>query len=149
MSTAHQGFQGQPAVNTEESKEDKAKHRSPSINRDTSTINSTKRSSARSGHKEQRLSLRLAGGTACTTSKRISSYSNDTVMMPSLIRRCVIGAGSSSWARSMSKAQDGLAEPPISVFSFEFRVHLRRCHLALFGALPRPRTLLQQSRFTF
>jgi hypothetical protein len=39
--------------------------------------------------------------------------------------------------------------PPISVFSFEFRVHSRRCHLPLFDVLPTPDTLLQQSCFPF
>jgi hypothetical protein len=93
--------------------------------------------------------LRSAGGPACTAGRPISSCSNYTMMMPSLIRRCAIGTGRSSWAGSMSKTQEGLAEPPISVFSFEFRVHSRRCHLPLFDAFPRPCTLLQQLCFTF
>jgi hypothetical protein len=46
-------------------------------------------------------------------------------------------------AGSMSKMQEALTDAPISVFSFKFRVHLMRCHLPLFNALPRLRTLLQ------
>jgi hypothetical protein len=38
---------------------------------------------------------------------------------------------------------------PIYALSFEFRMRSRRCHLSLFDALPRPRTLLQQRRFRF
>jgi hypothetical protein len=40
--------------------------------------------------------------------------------------------------RDLSKAQEGLADSPISVFSFKFRMHSRRCHLPLFDALPMP-----------
>jgi hypothetical protein len=73
-------------------------------------------------------SLRSVGGTACSAGKYTSNCSNSTVMMPYLTQRCAIGAGISSWSGSMPKTQERLSDSPISVFSFEFTVHSRRCH---------------------
>jgi hypothetical protein len=60
MSTNRQLFHRQPAVHTEESTYDKAKHPTPLTDKDTSTISSGKGSSARSGHMEQRLFLKIS-----------------------------------------------------------------------------------------
>jgi hypothetical protein len=143
VSTARQLLHREPAAHTEESTEDKAKYPSPLTDRDTSMMNSTKRSSVRYRYMENVSSLRSAGGRVCSACRYTSSCSNYTVMMSFLTRRCTTGAGSSRWAGSLSKAQRGLADPSISVFNFEFRGHLRRCHMPLFDALPRPHTLLQ------
>jgi hypothetical protein len=56
----HQPLHQQPAVHTEELISDKAKYPSPLTGRDISTINSTKWSSVRSGHIEQRLFIQIS-----------------------------------------------------------------------------------------
>jgi hypothetical protein len=140
ISTARQLLHRQPAIHTEELTQDKAKYPSPLTDRDTLTINFTKRSSVHCGHVEQRLYIEVSprDGLQCMQMYlKLLERPRDDALSYS---RVAIGADSSSWPRSMSNTQEGLADSSISVFSFEFRTHSRRCYLPLFNALPRPRT---------
>jgi hypothetical protein len=94
MSAARQLLHRRPAVYTEESTDDKAKYPSPFTDRDTLTINSTKRSSVHYGHMEQCLFIKISrwDGLQCSHIYTSSCW-NYTVMMFSLTRRCAIGAG--------------------------------------------------------
>jgi hypothetical protein len=56
-------------------------------------------------------SLKSAGRTACSAGKYTLSCSNDTVMMLSMTQRGAIGPDSSSWAGSVPKTQERLADP--------------------------------------
>jgi hypothetical protein len=149
VSTLRQLLHQQPAVHTGGSTSDKAKYLSPLTDGETSTINSTKRSSVCYDYMEQRLfiEIRRRDGLQCRQIhlKLLELYGDDAI---SYWEVC-----SWSWQFLMNRQylEDAkkTGRPPISAFSFEFRVHSKRCRLPLFDALPRSCTFLQQPYFTF